>query len=214
MTTTASNPNVALWNKKKKKKKYQQHINSQHHIPASNSPFPLSSLFFRAPFWRSFFFDFVFLFLLFLHKGKTNHIPVKGEIPALPDVVFPAFPPSLQSLPSFDRFSTHTHTHKPSVSSPSFFFLALWNWSVHQEKKGNECTLDSALNRLTHFIDDADDTLLMILIKIGSWQADMFQYESGYCGVFKSTHHVTICRWSPNDASISCRTIVVSWRTE
>lgn len=186
----------------------------QQPTPHPSKQFPFSSVIFvfRAPFWRSFFFDFVFLFLLFLHKGKTNHIPVKGEIPALPDVVFPAFPPSLQSLPSFDRFSTHTH--KPSVSPPSFFFLALWNWSVHQEKKGNECTLDSALNRLTHFIDDADDTLLMILIKIGSWQADMFQYESGYCGVFKSTHHVTICRWSPNDASISCRTIVVSWRTE
>lgn len=84
---------------------------------------------------------------------------MEEEIPALPDVVFPAFPPSLQTPTPY----------QPLL--PFFFFLALWNWSVHQEKKGNECTLDSALNRLTHFIDDADDTL-MILIKIGSWQAD------------------------------------------
>lgn len=212
MTTTASNPNVALWNKKKKKKKYQQHINSQHHIPASNSPFPLSSLFFRAPFWRSFFFDFVFVVLA---QGKNQSYPSEGGDSCSARRRFPCVS-SFTAVPAlfWPIFHTHTHTHKPSVSSPSFFFLALWNWSVHQEKKGNECTLDSALNRLTHFIDDADDTLLMILIKIGSWQADMFQYESGYCGVFKSTHHVTICRWSPNDASISCRTIVVSWRTE
>lgn len=98
---------------------------------------------------------------------------MKGEIPALPDAVFPAFPPSLQSLPSL----TLPLLFLPSPLPPSSYFLALWNWSV-QDKKGNECTLDSALNRLTHFIDDADDTLLMILIKIGSWQADMFQYDN------------------------------------
>lgn len=212
MTTTASNPNVALWNKKKKKKKYQQHNNSQHHIPASNSPFPLSSLFFRAPFWRSFFFDFVFLFCCSCTREKPIISQWRGRFLLCQTSFSLRFLLHCSPCPLLTDFP-HTHTHKPSVSSP-FFFLALWNWSVHQEKKGNECTLDSALNRLTHFIDDADDTLLMILIKIGSWQADMFQYESGYCGVFKSTHHVTICRWSPNDASISCRTIVVSWRTE
>lgn len=75
-------------------------------------------------------------------------------------------------------------TPTPPPSSFLFlFFLALWNWSVHPEKKGNECTLDSALNRLTHFIDDADDTLLMILIKVCSWQADPVHYDSDYCAV-------------------------------
>lgn len=82
-TTTASNPNVALWNKKQP---------TQH---PSKNPLPLSSLFLEHRFEF-----FCFCFLSFLHKGKTNHIQVKGEIPALPDVVFPAFPPSLQSLPS------------------------------------------------------------------------------------------------------------------
>lgn len=158
-TTTASNPNVALWNKKTT----TANTTSQQEILLF-----LSSLFLE----HHFEFLLFWFFLSFLHKGKTNHIPVKGEIPAPPDVVFPAFPPSLQSPPSL------------TPTPLTFFFLALWNWSVHREKKGNECTLDSALNRLTHFIDDADDTLLMILIKIGSWQADMFQYESGYCGVW------------------------------
>lgn len=71
------------------------------------------------------------------------------------------------------RFLLHCRPCPLWPSSPSLFFPSslLWNRSVHQEKKGNECTLDSALNRLTHFIDDADDRL-MILIKIGSWQAD------------------------------------------
>lgn len=87
-TTTASNPNVALRNKKNRKKP-----NSQHHILASNPPLPLSSLFLEHHFNYS---CFDFILLSFLHKGKTNHIPVKGEIPALPDVVFPACPPSLQ----------------------------------------------------------------------------------------------------------------------
>lgn len=50
-TTTASNPNVALWNKK------ENHIR-RHNIPARNLPLPLSSVVFRAPFWVSF--DFFF----------------------------------------------------------------------------------------------------------------------------------------------------------
>lgn len=39
------------------------------------------------------------IFVVVLAQGKTNHIPVKGEIPALPDVIFPASPPSLLPLP-------------------------------------------------------------------------------------------------------------------
>lgn len=76
---------------------------------------------------------------------------MKEEIPVLPDVIFPALPPSLQTL--------------PSGPSPSFFTSCFLELKRSQEKKGNECTRDSALNRLTHFIDDADDTL-MILIKL------------------------------------------------
>lgn len=142
-TTTASNPNVALWNKKTKTK----HNYSQHNIPASKSPSSSLIFVFRAPFWISFCFDFFFL-LSFLHKGKTNHIPVKGEIPAPPDVVFPAFPPSLQSLPSLTPFPPLFPLSSSLCGTEVFI----------KKKKGNECTLDSALNRLTHFIDDADDT--------------------------------------------------------
>lgn len=87
-----------------------------------------------------------------------------------------------QSCPSEGGDSYSARRHFPCVLlhcspcplAPFPFFLAFWNWSVHE--KGNECTRDSALNRLTHFID-ADDTL-MILIKIGSEKL-MFQYEFG-----------------------------------
>lgn len=92
--TTASNPNVALRNKIKNNNNTTANTTSQQ----ANPPLPLSSLFLEHHF--EFPFVLIFFLLSFLHKGKTNHIPVKGEIPAPPDVVFPAFPPSLQSLPS------------------------------------------------------------------------------------------------------------------
>lgn len=90
----------------------------QQPTPHPSKQFPFSSVIFVFLEHHSEDLSFLILFLLFLHKGKTNHIPVKGEIPALPDVVFPAFPPSLQSLPSFDRFSTHTPTNPPSPPLP------------------------------------------------------------------------------------------------
>ncbi len=150
---------------KKEKQQPTQH-------PSKQSPSSSLIFVFRAPFWIS------FILIFFLCHSCTREKPIisqwRGRF--------------LLRQTSFSlRFLLHCSPCPlwPTSPSPSsFFFLALWNWSVHQEKKGNECTLDSALNRLTHFIDDADDTLLMILIKIGSWQADMFQYESGYCGVW------------------------------
>lgn len=121
---------------------------------------------FRAPFW-------IFVcFLVILAQGKNQSYPSEGGDSGSARRCFPCVS-SFTAVPAlFDPPPL-----PPSPLPPSSFFLALWNWSV-QDKKGNECTLDSALNRLTHFIDDADDTLLMILIKIGSWQADMFQYDN------------------------------------
>lgn len=150
---------------------------------------------FRAPFW-------IFVFWSFLHKGKTNHIPVKGEIPALPDVVFPAFPPSLQSLPSLTLllFLLLHLFHLPLSS-------LLCGTEVFKTRRAIECTLDSALNRLTHFIDDADDTLLMILIKIGSWQADMFQYDNVTSVVL--SFHVEVFSAPCHFSMKSCRKIHV-----
>lgn len=139
--------------------------------PSKQSPSSCLIFVFRAPFRISFW--FVFFFVVVLAQGKNQSYPSEGGDSCSARRRFPC-------VSSF----TAAPAHFDPLPPPSFFFLALWNWSVHQEKKGNECTLDSALNRLTHFIDDADDTLLMILIKIGSWQADMFQYESGYCGIW------------------------------
>lgn len=162
-TTTASNPNVALRNKKKK----ENHIR-QHDIPARNPPLPLSS------FVLEHHFEFVLIFFCwsFLHKGKTNHIPVEGEIPAPPDVVFPAFPPSLQTPTSYD----------PPSLLPVFFFLFV-ELKCSSRKEGQWMHTWFCFKQTNSFhwwcwwhINDINKNWFLI-----SW---LFQYESGSCGVW------------------------------
>lgn len=154
MTTTASNPNVALRNKK---------INSQHHIPASN---PSSS---HLCFQSTISIIFVLIFVV-LAQGKNQSYPSEGGDSCFARRHFPCV-------------SSFTAVPALFVPPPLPFSSSLCGTEVFiKKRRAMNAHLILLKNRLTHFIDDADDTL-MILIKIGSCQADMFEYESGCCGV-------------------------------